>query len=419
MVTEVSALPRLWNSAFKGYFGVQFLGAFNDNFYKNTVLISLIYRDGSLWGISSSQWVAIAGGIFILPFFIVSATAGVIADHWEKSRWIRRLKLLELALMGLAFWGWALGSYPILMGVIFLMGLQSALFGPVKYSLIPEIVAPEHLLMANAWVDSATYLAILLGSLLGTQVIEWLSWPYWSAMAIIFAVLGVFASWRIPKGVSDQAVPSWAWNLCRSTKDSLRALHSSPSLLKTAIRISFFWFVGISLLSMIPPYIKEVWGGGPSLITLMLMVFSVGIGLGSFLCVWLRRRLEWHSVIQIGVLIMFLASLLFYLLPLPPKAPALLEVIEFLGIGLAWQSVTVLMLLAVGAGIFVVPLYTRLLSESEKSSRSRVIAANNIYNAGWMVVASGLLSFLLGQGVPFQPMILGLGLLSLLFLKRF
>lgn len=390
MGAKLLADPRYWPM-----FWTQFAGAFNDNFFKNALVILVAYQSTGALGLNPDQLVALAGGIFILPFFLFSATAGQLADKHEKSRLVRRVKLLEIAVMALGAAGLILGSLELLLVVLFLMGTQSAFFGPVKYGILPQLLRTEDLVGGNALVEVATYLAILGGTLLGGLLVtlDYGGVPVglWavSAGVVGLACVGWAFSRSIPACPPEVPDLTIQWVPVRPTLQIVARARENPVIWRSILAISWFWGFGTAFLSLFPAWTKGVLYGSETIATLFLAMFSVGIGVGSMLCERLsRERLE-LGIVPIGSFGMTLFTLDLWLVGQPFPAPAdgaLMGLGAFLSSAAGWRIVVDLLGVATFGGLYIVPLYTLIQQRAAPSERSRAIAANNIVNAGVMVV---------------------------------
>jgi hypothetical protein len=410
----MSQARLLTQRKFYPLFWTQFFGAFNDNFLKNALVILIAFRTSSVLGIPASEMVVVAGGVFILPFFLFSATAGQLADKYEKSRMIRWIKLAEIAIMALAALGLALEAYPLLLFTLFLMGLHSTFFGPVKYSILPQHLDSGELVGGNALVEAGTFLAILLGTIAGGVLV---SIPgtgplLVGAGLVAAAVAGYLACRKIPEAPPVDPAIRVQWNPVPPTFEIYRFTRKNRAVFLSILGISWFWLFGAALLSLFPAYCKDTLGAGEGVVTLFLAVFSIGIGVGSLLCERLsRERLE-LGLVPLGSIGMtgFALDLCFRAAPAAAGAP--LGAGAFLATSAGAWIVADLFLLSVFSGFFIVPLYTLIQERSEKSHRSRIIAANNVLNALFMVLSSGLLVALMRLGLDVPRIFLVLALLN-------
>jgi 1-acyl-sn-glycerol-3-phosphate acyltransferase len=398
---------------FGPFFITQTLGAFNDNVFKNALVILVTFGIAGLSPADVNLYVNLAAGLFILPFFLFSATAGQIAEKYEKSQLIRGIKLLEIVIMLLAVAGLALGSVPFLMGVLFLMGTQSALFGPVKYSILPQHLHETELVGGNALVEAATFLAILLGTMLGGWLMAQHAGTQWvSATVVVVAVLGYLASRGIPTAQPTAPELRINWNPVTETWRNFRFMQTNRTVLLAVLGISWFWFYGALFLSQLPNYTKINLGGDETVVTLLLTVFSLGIGIGSLLC----ERLSGHKV-EIGLVPLGSIGLTLFGIDLYFAQPEIATVSgvsagEFFKSAANHRVLWDLLLTGIFGGFYIVPLYALIQTRSEASHRSRIIAGNNILNALFMVAAALIAIVLLNAGLSIPELLLVAALMN-------
>ncbi|MFA5941993.1 MAG: MFS transporter [Sinimarinibacterium sp.] len=398
---------------FGPFFVTQTLGAFNDNVFKNALVILVTFGIAGLSPDDVNLYVNLAGGLFILPFFLFSATAGQIAEKYEKAALIRAIKLLEIVIMGLAVVGLVTKSVSFLLGVLFLMGAQSALFGPVKYSILPQHLREEELVGGNALVEAATFMAILLGTMLGGWLIAQHGGAQWvSATVVVVAILGYLASRGIPPAAAAAPELRINWNPLTETWRNFRFMQTNRTVLLSVLGISWFWFYGAVFLSQLPNYTKTYLGGDETVVTLLLTVFSLGIGIGSLLC----ERLSGHKV-EIGLVPLGSIGLTLFGIDLflaqPEAATATgLSAGAFLKIANNHRVLWDLLLTGIFGGFYIVPLYALIQTRSEASHRSRIIAGNNILNALFMVVAAILAVIFLDVGLSIPQLLLTVALMN-------
>lgn len=372
-------------------FITQFLGALNDNVFKNALVMLITYRVASPSELDGPFLVTLAAGLFILPFFLFSATAGQLADCSEKSRLIRQIKLAEIAIMGLAAIGFLLDNTAFLLMVLFLMGSQSTFFGPVKYAILPDHLAQEELINGNALVEAGTFLAILIGTMTGgLTILMDNGTTVVSVTVILLALLGWASSRFIPPAkIADPGLKIQA-NIIRETQEILSGIAKQRDVFLAILGISWFWLVGATYLAQFPTLAKEIVGGDETVVTLFLTVFSTGIGVGSLLCSRLLKGKISAEYVPWAALGMTLFSM---------DLVTSVENITVVGHGLAGAShflsqisnvriLLDLLLIAISGGIYIVPLYTILQTRSPEANRSRIIAGNNILNALFMVVSA-------------------------------
>ncbi|MCK7592745.1 MFS transporter [Pseudomarimonas salicorniae] len=408
-----SQFALLQSRRFLPFFCTQALGAFNDNVFKNALIILIAFQGATLAGLASTELTIAAAGIFILPFFLFSATFGQLADKYDKSRLIRAAKLLEIGVMGLAALGFALGSIELLLGVLFLMGTQSTLFGPAKYGILPQHLAPEELVGGNGLIESATFLTILLGTMTGGILIALQpSGPIIvSVSVVLIAVIGYLASRAIPPAPPSAPDLAINWNPLSETWRNLRFLSGNRTVFLSVLGISWFWFFGATILQVLPSYTKDILGGSEQVATLVLVLFSLGIGIGSLLCEKLSHRTVEIGLVPLGAAGMTLFGVDLYLAH-PEAAGALdLGARAFAEREGSWRVMLDLVLIGLFGGFFIVPLYALVQQRAERAHISRVIAGNNILNAAFMVV-SALLSILLLKWLTIPELLLATALLN-------
>jgi 1-acyl-sn-glycerol-3-phosphate acyltransferase len=379
------------------FFYTQFFGAFNDNAFKNAIGILIAYKAYSIGGISPEQMVSLCGGIFILPFFLFSAIAGQLADKFSKPKLIRIVKALEIAIMILGMFGFIYENMILLLMALFLMGIHSTLFGPVKYSILPHLLNSDELITGNAYVESGTFIAILLGSILGVALVSLYGGSWEAGIAVVtIAVLGFLISLAIKP--IEPVIPELKINLnpVTTTFEILGITRKVESIFNSILGIAWFWFIGIALLSIIPVYCKDYLKVNESVVTLFLVLFSIGIGIGSILCERLSFKRTELGLVPIGSfgLSLFTFDLFLVGQPLVFSSGSLMSFTEFLNTHYGRRVSIDIFLLAVSGGFFTVPLYTFIQQRSQREVRSRVIAGNNIWNALFMVVSSLFLTAL-------------------------
>lgn len=373
-------------------FITQFLGAFNDNVYKNALVIMITYQLSSELNMGADLVITIAAGLFILPYFLFSAFAGQLADKFEKSRLIRYTKMAEIIVMILGACGFYWHNYMLLMSVLFLLGTQATFFGPMKYSILPDHLDEEELIAGNALLEAGTYFAILLGMMLGGILAMFSFGPFLVSLATIaFAIMGYVASTSIPEAKPASPDLKINFNIVSETINILKfSYDSGRDLFLSILGISWFWLIGATYISQIPTYAKEVLGAESSVVTLFLICFTVGIALGSLLCNLLLKGRINATYVPIAALFMtiFAIDLVFASQHVPVANGQLLTLTQFLSSFSSWRLMFDLTCLAASGGVYSVPLYTMLQYNSEASHRSRAVASNNIMSALFMVAAS-------------------------------
>jgi acyl-[acyl-carrier-protein]-phospholipid O-acyltransferase/long-chain-fatty-acid--[acyl-carrier-protein] ligase len=396
-------------------FTTQFLGALNDNLFKNALVILATYRLAEQAGMSPQILATLAAGIFILPFFLFSATAGRMADRFDKSRLIVAIKLCEIAFMGLAAWGFLAGSVPLLLFVLFLMGLHSTFFGPLKYGILPVQLRPEELLGGNGLIEAGTFLAILVGTIVGGFLIlsDW-GVEAVSILAVAVAVAGTIAGLFVPRAAPADPDLKIHFNIVAETIQLVRESTQRRDLRLAMLGISWFWLVGATFLSQFPVFAKDVLGANEHVVTLFLTAFSIGIGIGSLLCNRLLKGEVSAKYVPLGALAITLFTVdLYFASRTAMPGPELIGALDYLGRLQNWRILADLVLIAIASGLYIVPLYAILQTRSEESHRSRVIAANNILNAGFMVAAAVATMAMLKLQFSVPDVFLTIGLLNL------
>lgn len=380
-------------------FWTQFFGALNDNVFKNALIIYIAFKGISVFGLPPASVVALGGGVFILPFFLFSAQAGYLADKMEKSALIKKIKVAEIILMTFGASFLVTGQTELLLLVLFAMGTQSSYFGPVKYSVLPQLVREEDLVGANAVVEAGTFLAILLGTIIGGISIAADNGPMIVAVEVVgFAVCGWLTSLFIVRLTPSDPSVVIPFEPLRPTVRIIRDITPNRPVFLSIMGISWFWFLGAAMLTLFPTYAKDILMGDESVVTWMLTLFSLGICAGSLLCERMSRRMLELGLVPLGTIGMTLFLFDLFLAG-RPSGLASTNWTGFLST-FAGQRITAdLFLFSLFGGFYIVPLYTLIQQRSEARDRSRVIAANNIINAIFMVVAAVMLMIFATQNI--------------------
>ncbi len=417
---------------FAPFFVTQFLGAFNDNLFKNALIVLLTFQAASWTTLSPGLLANLAAGIFILPFFLFSATAGQLADKYDKALLARAVKLLEMLIMGVAALGFAWHSLPVLLMALFMLGLHSTLFGPVKYAILPQHLHADELIGGNAWVEAGTFVAILAGTLVGALLAGLVSEPVWiAAGGFIVALAGYQASRSIP--LAPAPVPDLKVNPnpFSETGRNLAFAKADRDVFLALLGISWFWLYGALFLAQFPAYARHVLGGNEAAVTLLLATFTIGIGTGSLLCERLsQRRLE-LGLVPLGAIGLTVFGLDFAVatsdfasFSQSTVGPAAASMVTAQSQPLAtllsqltvWRVLFDLLLLGGFGGLFIVPLYALMQIRSAVEHRARIVAANNILNAAFMVsgalAAAAALSAGLSLAALFAIAAVGNGLVA-------
>ena len=397
---------------FAPLFGTQFLGAFNDNLYKNALIVLLTFQSAQWTTLAPELLANLAAGIFILPFFLFSATAGQLADKYDKALIARLTKLLEVAIMGVAAAGFWLHSLPVLMTALFLLGLQAALFGPVKFAILPQHLHPDELVGGNALIEAGTFVAILVGTLAGGLLAGAVAQPMWIAVGgLLVAVLGYLTSRDIPPAPAPDPGLKINLNPITETWNNINFARSNRTVFLSILGISWFWLYGALFLAQFPAYTKNVLGGGEATVTMLLAIFTVGIGLGSLLCERMSGKHVEIGLVPFGSIGLTLFGIdLYFASPVGLVGNGTHELLALLSIPAIWRVLFDLMMLGVFGGFFIVPLYALVQIRSAPEQRARIIAANNILNALFMVVGALGAAAALGAGLSI-PALFGLAAL--------
>ena len=398
---------------FAPFFWVQFLGAGNDNVFKFAFTVLVTYQLQVSW-LEPKMAGLVIGALFILPFLLFSATSGQLADKHDKAVLARFVKTLEIGIMVLAGWGFMHQHVPVLLGCVFLMGLHSTLFGPVKFAYLPQHLNERELTGGNGMVEMGTFVAILLGNVAGGLLIAVpeVGATYVAVACFALAVLGrVLAQW-VP--VSPATDPGLVinWNPVTETWRNLKLAHENVVVFRSLLGISWMWFFGAVFLGQFPSFARDVLHGNEQVASLLLVVFSIGIGIGALLCELLSKRHVEIGLVPLGAIGMSVFSIDLYFAShaLPPAT--LLTLGQFMAQAAHWRVLADLGLLSLFAGIYSVPMYALIQIRSQPSHRARIIAANNILNALFMIVSSLGVGMLLGAGFGIPQVFLITGVLN-------
>ena len=414
MIEERSQFRLLLERRFAPFFGVQFLGALNDNVFKQALVILLAYQTTAFTTMSTDVLQNLAQALFVLPFFLFSATAGQFADKYEKSRLITVTVFIELCVMALGAAGFLLRNLELLMLALFLGGVQSALFGPVKYAILPQQLKDHELVGGNGLVETGTAVAILVGMMLGGWMV---SQAQWGIAGVAITTMAISATSLL---LSRFIMPAPAaepdlrinWNIITETWRNFQFMRGNRTVFLSVLGISWFWFFGAMFVTQFPNLSKNILAGDEHVVTLLLIVFSVGIGVGSLLC----ERLSGHKI-EIGLVpfgsigLTLFAFDLYYVLAdhvqHGPVGPG-----EFVREAGHFRILADLLLIGMFGGFYIVPLNTLIQNRSEPRHRSRIIAGNNILNALFMVGAALLAVVLFRLGFTIPQLFLATALLN-------
>ncbi|MBH5329757.1 MFS transporter [Eikenella sp. S3360] len=379
---------------FAPLFGTQFLGALNDNLFKIALATMIsFYGLGQNGLIEPAQMINVSALLFVLPFFLFSALSGQLCNKFDRGRMAVVVKVAEVLIMMLATVGFLTQSLWLLLFSIFLMGLQSTLFGPLKYAVLPDYLDSNELIVGNSLIESGTFLAILFGQILGT-ILAGIGGVTVSVFLLLIAVGGLVASMFMPRVAPKTPDAEIDWYIVRNSKTILKQAFADKNIYAAIIGISWFWFIGAVYTTQLPTFTKLHLGGNDNVFNLMLTLFSIGIGSGSVVCAKLSHRrlnLGWVAVGTVGMAVF---GLLLVALTHGARYHEYGGIGSFLLRGDAYAVMLCIVLLGFCGGFFSVPLYTWLQTASSEEFRAHAIAANNIVN-GFFMVAAALLSAIL------------------------
>ena len=413
---------------FRPFFLTQFWGAFNDNMFKTALITLVAFHAASLTSPDSALLVTVLPGIFILPYFLFSATAGQLADKYEKSKIIRLVKIFEIGIMLFASAGFFLHNIWLLSAALFMMGMHSTLFGPVKYAYLPQHLGEHELVGGNGMVEMGTFVAILMGQVLGA----WLAIQHpheliTSIAILMIAVLGYWHSRGVPDSPAQEPSLTINWNPFTETYRSIKFIWHHQAVWLAIIAISWFWFYGATLLAQFPSLAKNVLHGDESVFILLLTTFSLGIGIGSLLCEKLSKGKVELGLVLFGAIGLTLFSIDLYFSGTHIHglwdSKTLLDYAAFISSHFDidgqltfshWRLIMDIVLIGLFGGFYIVPLYSFVQSRAEKSHQSRVIAATNILNALFMVASAGFSIWIFKQGLNIPELFLTTALLNII-----
>lgn len=389
-MSQQGQFSLLTKRRFLPYFLTQALGAFNDNLYKNALLLLIAF--GGISAQSDSALLTnLAAGLFILPFFLFSPIAGQIADKFEKSKLIRWVKGLEVIIMGLAAAAIVMGNVWMMMLLLFLMGLQSSLFGPVKFALLPQQLDDDELVGGNALVEMGTFIAILVGTITAGIFFDFEQGLYWIAGGIVvFALLGFFSSQYIPNASANDPELKINWNPFSEMVHTIRQARENRSVYLSIMAISWFWFIGASYLTQFPNFARDFLGGSTQVVTLLLTLFSLGVALGSLLCEKLSGHKIELGIVPIGSLGMSIFGIDLYFSVAGIQVMEDMSAMAFIQQPENFRLMFDIAMVSAFGGLFVVPLQALIQHRSDEKNRAQIIAANNMFNAIFMVASAGI-----------------------------
>jgi 1-acyl-sn-glycerol-3-phosphate acyltransferase len=395
-----------------------FLGALNDNLFKNALVLLITYKSISLFGLNSGALVAMCGGVFILPFFLFSATAGQLADKLSKTTMIRATKITEFIVMTLAALGFYFENFNLLMLVLFLMGTQSTFFGPLKYGIIPQLIKRDELVVGNAYIGGGTFLAILVGTILGGVSVSSDDPTIITSFGVLFiSFIGIVTSYMVKnvEPVDNEVKPDFTF--VRPTIDIIKLTMKEKSIFHTCMGISWFWFIGAAILSLIPGLCKDIFNGSEAVGTMFLATFTIGMGIGSFVAERLSQKRPEVGMVPIAAVFMsiFLADLAYCATSFSSSSPTLLNVSQFFEHDYSVRAVLDLLLVSIFGGTYIIPQFTYLQDFTPRNILSRIIAGNNIWNAIFMVSAAVMIMGLSMIGLKISHMFYIIALMNFIF----
>ena len=396
---------------FAPFFWTQFSGAANDNLFKFAFTVMVTYQLSVGWLPPALAGLAI-GALFILPFLLFSATSGQLTDKHDKTAMIRLVKNLEIVIMLLAAWGFVAANVVVLLGCVFLMGLHSTLFGPVKFALLPQVLSERELTGGNGMVEMGTFVAILLGNVAGGLLVAIPGTGHRDVAigCVLLAVLGRVIAGYIPSAPATDPGLKINWNPVSETWRNLKLAHENIVVFRSLLGISWMWFFGAVFLSQFPSLAKEVLHGDAQVASALLVVFSIGIGTGSLLCEGLSKRHVEIGLVPLGAIGMSVFAVDIYFATRGLPASELMGIGVFLSKPAHWRVMADLALLSLFAGLYSVPMYALIQLRSQATHRARIIAANNILNALFLIASSVLAGALLSAGFTIPQIFLFTGL---------
>jgi 1-acyl-sn-glycerol-3-phosphate acyltransferase len=400
---------------FAPFFWVQFLGASNDNLFKFAFTVMVTYQLQVAW-LPPSLAGLVIGALFITPFLLFSATSGQLSEKIDKTVMIRFVKTLEIAIMALAGWGFVARNVPLLLACVLLMGLHSTLFGPVKFAYLPQHLNERELTGGNGMVSMGTFVAILLGNVAGGLLIAipetGARWTAGACLAV--AVLGRLVAQAVPASPAPDPQLRINWNPFSETWRNLKLAHQNIVVFRSLLGISWMWFFGSVFLGLFPAFARDVLHGGEQVASLLLVVFSLGVGSGALLCEVMSRRHVEIGLVPLGAIGMTVFAVDLYFASRGLPAGPLMSALEFLGRPAHWRVMADLFGLSLFAGIYSVPMYALIQLRCQPTHRARIIAANNILNALFIIVSSLGVGALLSAGLTIPQVFGVIGVLNAL-----
>ena len=397
----------LTQARFGPFFWTQFCGAANDNLFKFALTVMVTYQLNVSW-LPASLAGLVIGALFILPFVLFSATSGQLAEKFDHAWLMRGVKNFEIAIMAIAALGFATHQVPVLLLCTFLMGLHSTLFGPVKFAYLPRILKPQELTGGNGMVEMGTFVAILLGNVVGGLLvaIPEVGHAVVAVACVCLAGVGRWASGHIPSlpaSVPDTAIN---WNPFTEAQRNLQLARNHPQVFRALLGISWMWFFGAMFLSQFPSFAREVLHGDAHVASLLLVMFSIGIGLGALMCETLSRGRVEIGLVPLGALGMSVFAVDLYVASLQVAPVSLMNISTFLAHSAHWRIMADLLLLSLFTGLYSVPMYAWVQLLSPANECGRIMAANNIINALFMIASALIAGAMLSGGMSISEVLL-------------
>ena len=413
-MSQSNQFALLSQRRFAPFFWTQFFGAFNDNLFKTALMVILTFDALSWTTLNPSTLTNLIPGLFILPYVVFSATAGQIADKFEKAALVRFVKWLELAIMAVAAAGWLTHTLWLLIAAVVGMGMHSTLFGPVKYAYLPQQLKPEELVGGNGLIEMGTFVGILLGEILGAILV--VHRPYGIELAaggtVVVALVGLVSGYRVPRTPAPVPELKVNWNVFTESIRNINFSRKNRVVFLSMLGNSWFWFYGALILAQFPVYAKDYLHGDHSVFVFLLTVFSLGIGAGSLLC----ERLSGHKVeiglVPFGSIGLSLFGIDLYFASLAYGNTALVDAFGFMSQHGTPRILFDIVMIGVFGGFFIVPLFALIQTRCDPQHISRTIAGMNILNALFMVAAAGVAIVLLGQGYTIPQLFLATAILN-------
>ena len=399
---------------FAPFFWTQFLGAGNDNLFKFALTVMVTYQLQVSW-LPPSLAGLVIGAVFIFPFVITSATSGQLTDKYDKTKMIRFVKNLEIVIMLIAAYGFIASNAVVLLVCVFLMGIHSTLFGPVKFAYLPQVLNEREITGGNGMVEMGTFVAILLGSLAGGLLVALpeVGHLYIAVACLAVAVLGRITAQFVPPSPATDPDLVINWNPISETLRNLKLARTNIVVFRSLLGISWMWFFGAVFLGQFPSFAKEVLHGDSNVASLLLVVFSVGIGVGSLMCEMLSKRHVEIGLVPLGAIGMSIFAIDLYFASRALPSASEMGVAAFVAQAKHWRVMADLGLLALFAGLYSVPMYALIQLRSPASHRARIIAANNILNALFMIASSILAGAMLALGASVPQIFLAVGIANI------